>query len=192
MKVLNSWCVLVIEFLVEKPGDDSCLANFCGAQDNHSVTVLCRNVKLVLGWRHFLDHACTQKPRNIKAEFSFFCCCSEVLCTLLLWVDDGDDWIYSRRQPLPQPRHPLRIKWRENVVIRVPTQRSCFCVSLPGPSLSKGRTNFSNVVSIFFKNQMLYLVYLMRMRYVCTNHIQLGYFSLTSDTQFIFLSDVIS
>lgn len=50
MKVLNSRCVLVIKFLVQKPRDDGSLPNFSGAQDHHPVAVLGRYVELVLGW----------------------------------------------------------------------------------------------------------------------------------------------
>lgn len=59
MKVFNSWCVLVVKPLVEKPRDDGRLPNFSGAENDHPVAILGRNVEVVLGWRHFLNHRCS-------------------------------------------------------------------------------------------------------------------------------------
>lgn len=49
MKVLNSWCVLVVNSLVQKPRDDGCLPNFSGAHNHHPVAILGRDVELILG-----------------------------------------------------------------------------------------------------------------------------------------------
>lgn len=48
VKVLNSWSVLVVKPLVQKPRNDGCLPNFSGAQNHHPVAVLGRYVELIL------------------------------------------------------------------------------------------------------------------------------------------------
>ena len=56
VEVLDGRRVLVVKPLVQKPGDDCGFAHFGGAQDDHPVAVLGRDVELVLGRGHFLDH----------------------------------------------------------------------------------------------------------------------------------------
>lgn len=48
VEVLYSWCVLVIKPSGKEPGHYCRLANFSGAQNDHSVAILRWDVKLVL------------------------------------------------------------------------------------------------------------------------------------------------
>lgn len=61
VKVLDGGRVLVVEPLVEEPRDDCSLPNFSGAQNHHPVAVLGRDVELVLGWGHLLNHSGTSR-----------------------------------------------------------------------------------------------------------------------------------
>lgn len=81
MKVLDGGCVLVVNFLVQKPRDDGCLPNLSGAQNHHPVAILGRNVELTLRWGHFLNHTCSScTPRSMvlekEMEFEVFQWCA--------------------------------------------------------------------------------------------------------------------
>lgn len=56
VKVLDGGRVLVIKALVQKPRDDGSLAHLGRAEHDHAVAVFSRDVKVLLGRGHFLDH----------------------------------------------------------------------------------------------------------------------------------------
>lgn len=56
VKVLDSRRVLLVESPVQESGHDCTFANFGGSKNHHPVAVLCWDVKIAFGGRHFFDH----------------------------------------------------------------------------------------------------------------------------------------
>ena len=112
VEILNGRRVLVIEPLVQKPRDDGGLPHFGGAQDHHPVAVLGRYVERVLGWRHFLNHACNWGFDSGGGGLNPLEWCEEgsvpAICELALEMEERMLAIYGASEPRPHPPTPMR------------------------------------------------------------------------------------